>query len=127
MDSSRTKTSNIATGLVASNEVVTWASTIERNGKRQLDDFITKRLNLQEEEFFEPITKNKICSFASEKKKDKVKKDGKTISVDLDRQITSRLVVESTTRDFDLQNLFEFELSTVRLSLFSTDVIRVSF
>ena len=43
---------NIATGLVASNEVVTSASTIERNGKKQLDDFITKRLNLQEKEFF---------------------------------------------------------------------------
>ena len=83
---------NIETGLVASNEVVTWASTIVRNGKKQLDDFITKRLNLQEEELFEPITKNKIRSFASEKK-DKVKKDGKMSSVDLDRQIMSRLVV----------------------------------
>ena len=68
---------NIAAGLVASNEVVTWASTIERNGNKQLDDFITKRLNLQVEEFFEPITKNKICSFASEKKKPKLIRMGK--------------------------------------------------
>ena len=43
------------------------------------------------------------------------------ISVDLDRQIMSRLVVVSFTRDFDLQNLFEFKLSTVPLSLFDTD------
>ena len=43
------------------------------------------------------------------------------ISVDLDRQILSRLVVVSTTRDFDLQNLLEFELSIVPLSLFNTD------
>ena len=43
---------NIATGLVASSEVVTWASTIERNSTKQLDNFITKRFNLQEEEFF---------------------------------------------------------------------------
>ena len=63
---------NIATGLVTFNEVVTWASTIERNAKKQLDDFITERLNLQEEEFFQHITKNKICSFSSEKKKAKV-------------------------------------------------------
>ena len=31
----------------------------------------------------------------------------------------SRLVVISSTRDFDLQNLFEYELSTVPLSLFN--------
>ena len=73
---------NIATGVVASNEVVTWASTIERNGKKQLDDFITKRLNLQEEEFFEPITKNKICFLHRKRKRAKVKKNGKLISVD---------------------------------------------
>ena len=58
---------NIATGLVASDEVVAWASSIETNGKKQLDEFVTKRLNTQEEEFFEPITKNKIYSFATEK------------------------------------------------------------
>ena len=94
---------------------------MERNGKKQLDDFITKRLNLKEEEFFEPITKNKICSFASEKKKAKVKKDGKMTSVDFDMQIMSRLVVVSTPRDFDLQNLSGFELSTAPLSLFNKD------
>ena len=33
----------------------------------------------------------------------------------------SRLVVISSTRDFDLQNLFEYELSTVPLSLFNPD------
>ena len=41
------------------------------------------------------------------------------ISADLERQIMNRLVVVSTTRDFDLQNLFEFELSTVPLSRFN--------
>ena len=43
------------------------------------------------------------------------------ISVVLDRQIMNRLVVVSMTRDFDLQNLFKFELSRVPLSLFNTD------
>ena len=43
------------------------------------------------------------------------------IFIGLDWQIMSRLVVVSTTRDFDLQNLFELELSTVPLSLFNTD------
>ena len=76
---------NIATGLVASDEVVAWASSIETNGKKQLEEFVTKRLNTQEEEFFEPITKNKIYSFATEKKKAKVKKDGKIVSIDLDK------------------------------------------
>ena len=33
----------------------------------------------------------------------------------------SRLVVVSSTKDLDLQNLFEFELSTVPSSLFNTD------
>ena len=89
--------------------------------KKQLDEFVTKRLNTQEEEFFEPITKNKIYSIATEKKKAKVKKDGKIVSIDLDRQIMSRLVVISSSRDFDLQNLFEYELSTVPLSLFNPD------
>ena len=41
---------NIATGFVASDEVVALASSIETNGKKQLDEFITKRLNTQEEE-----------------------------------------------------------------------------
>ena len=65
---------NIATGLVASSEVVTWASTIERNGKKQLDDFITKYLNLQKEEVFEPMMKNKIVLFHRKRKKAKLKK-----------------------------------------------------
>ena len=39
----------------------------------------------------------------------------------------SRLVVISSTRDFDLQNLFEYELLTVPLSLFNPDgIIRKS-
>ena len=59
---------------VASDEVVAWASSIETNGKKQLDEFVTKHLNTQEEEFFEPITKNKIYSFATEKKKPKLRK-----------------------------------------------------
>ena len=43
------------------------------------------------------------------------------ISADLERQIMNRLVVVSTTRDFELQNLFEFEPSTVLSSRFNTD------
>ena len=42
---------NISTGLVASDEVVAWASSIETNRKKQLDKFVTKHLNMQEEEF----------------------------------------------------------------------------
>ena len=68
---------NIATGLVASNEVVIWASTIERNVKKQLDDFITKCLNLQEEEFFEPITKKRFVLLHWKRKKLKLKRMGK--------------------------------------------------
>ena len=43
------------------------------------------------------------------------------ISADLERQIINRLVVVSTTKDFELQNLFEFETSTVLISRFNTD------
>ena len=59
---------NIATGLVASDEDVAWASSIEANRKKQLNEFVTKLLNTQKEEFFEPITKHKIYSLATEKK-----------------------------------------------------------
>ena len=65
---------------MASDEVVAWTSSIETNGKKQLDEFITKRLNTQEEEFLS-LQQN----FSTEKKKAKVKKDGKIVSIDLDK------------------------------------------
>ena len=46
------------------------------------------------------------------------------ISADLERQIMNRLVAVSTTIDFELQNLFEFEPSTVVLLSDLTQMVR---
>ena len=113
--------SSISTGIVATDEISKWVKGIEDQGEKQLREFVKKRIQLQEVDIFDPITKNKVSNFSLLRNKAKVKKDGNVTTLDIDRKIFSKLIVVSQTRDFDLQKLFEFELSSVPLALFNPD------
>ena len=113
--------SSISTGMVAADEISKWVRFIEDQGKKQLREFVKKRIHLQEVDIFDHITKNKVSNFSFLRNKAKVKKDGNVTTLDIDRKIFSKLIVVSQTRDFDLQKLLEFELSSVPLALFNPD------
>ena len=113
--------SSISTGMVATDEISKWVKVIEDQGKKQLRESVKKRIHLQGVDIFDPITNNKVSNFSLLRNKAKVKKDGNVTTLDIDRKIFSKLIVVSQTRDFDLQKLFEFELSSVPLALFNPD------
>ena len=50
-----------------------------------------------------------------------MKKDEKVTTLDIDREIFSKFIVVSQTREFDLKKLFESELSNVPLALSNPD------
>ena len=107
--------------MVATDEISKWVKVIEDQGKKQLGEFVKKRIHLQDVDIFDPITKNKVSNFSLLRNKAKVKKDGNVTTLDIDRKTFSKLIVVSQARDFDLQKLFEFELSSIPLALFNPD------
>ena len=98
--------------MVATDEISSWRKQICAD---------EPRIQLQNKDFFEPITKNKVANFSPLRNKIKMKKDEKVTTLDIDRKIFSKLIVVSQTRDFDLKKLFEYELSNVPLALFNPD------
>ena len=112
---------NISTGMVATDEISSWRKQICADETKQLTEFVEQRIQLQNKDFFEPITLNKVAKFSLLRNKIKMKKDEKVTTLDIDRKIFSKLIVVSRTRDFDLKKLFEYELSNVPLALFNPD------
>ena len=107
--------------MVATDEIFSWIKQICADGTEQLTEFVEQKIQLQNKDFFETITKNKVATFSLSRNKTKMKKDEKVITLDIDRKIFSKLIVVSQTRDFDLKKLFEYELSNVPLALFNPD------
>ena len=107
--------------MLATDEIFSWIKQICADGTKQLTEFLEQRFQLQNKDFFKPITKNKVANFSLLRNKTKMKKDEKVTTLDIDGKIFSKLIVVSQTRDFDLKKLFEYKLSNVPLALFNPD------
>ena len=67
--------------------------------------------------FFETLSKQKLKTFASIRKPISITVKSKEKSITADRNLFARLVIIAKSRDVDLRNLFQYELTAVPLSL----------
>ena len=114
---------NIATGSVAPQEIADDLQKAKEIGKNQLEKFVEKCINSNEEDFYKAVTRNDLKTFASSEKNSKAmsKSKQKLLNVNVDRQHFGRLLVISKDRDVDVEELFSYELSSVPLSLLNFD------
>ena len=94
----------------------------KEEGKKRLQEFVTTRL-IGDKSIWEPLTKRKLPTLASNNKVVKAKIQNQIINIKAERKLTTRFVIASRSRqEIDLPKyLGEYEFSVVPRSLFSTD------
>ena len=112
---------NIATGVVAPNDVTKDLLNARSEGRKAMLEFAEERLNLGEIPLSTPIKKIKLRTFANVHATKKTKSVEKTKSIDSDRELFGRLLVVSRDRKVNLEELFQYELSNVPLALSNED------
>lgn len=112
---------NIATGTVSPDDVTTDLLNAVQIGQKSFLKFVEERLNTESTPIHAPIKRLKLKTFASIARKKNSKDKGKTQSVQCDRDLFGRLVVISKERNVDLENLFEYELSSIPLAIADED------
>ena len=112
---------NIATSGVASPEIQNDISKAREMGEKRLQEFVEERLQNDRTDFMAPIPKQTIKTFSTMNKPLKVKTQGKIESVNIDRQIFSKLTIIAQSREVDIKSLLHYELTPVPLSLFNLD------
>lgn len=115
--------SNLATGVVMPPDSATRLLNSENLGRQEMmRSFISKRLNSNEIQFWDPVSKLRIQTFASMAKKAKAKSaDEKIVTVNADRSLFARLLIASRSRDINLREVLKYELSAVPYSLAHPD------
>ena len=112
---------NIATSTVATEEITDSLCNIRKKGETEMKKFINSRLLCQEKDFFDPVQKPKISTFTTLNKPLVSKQKQTAQSINIDRQIFSRLAVIGQNRETDISNLLKYELAPVPLTLFHLD------
>ena len=89
--------------------------------EKRMQEFVEERLQNDRTDFMALIPKQNIKTFSTMNKPLKVKTQGKIESVNIDRQIFSKLTIIAQSREVDIKTLLHYELAPVRLSLFNLD------
>ena len=98
---------NIATSGVASPEIQSDISKAREMGQNRLKGFLEERLQNNRVDFMAPIPKQTIKTFSAMNKPMKVKTQGKIESVNIDRQIFSKLTIIAQSRKVDVKTLLQ--------------------
>ena len=72
-------------------------------------------------DFFTPLAKAKLKIFASLNRPHKPVKKNKSLSLDIDRELFSKLIVIAQNRAVDIKAVMTYELTPVPITLFSRD------
>ena len=112
---------NIATSGVASEEIQNDLCKAREMGQKRLQEFVEERLQNNRTDFMAPIPKQTIKTFSTLNKPMKIKTHGKVESVNIDRQIFSKLTIIAQSREVDIKTLLNYELTPVPLALFNLD------
>ena len=92
-------------------------------GKDQYLEFIQKRIETNEVDFYAPIKQNKLHLFKSAVNVRKVKVNGKEVAVRSDRDTFARLLIMQRTRDIQLQEVLQYKLTSVPLAFSDSESI----
>ena len=103
---------NIATGTVAPPDVTLSLLTANKEGRTKMEEFVEERFISGKKDFWDPVKKMNVKTFASLNKPLKLTKEKQTLkSIKIDRQVYSRLLVVSINRDVDLEEVHSYELA----------------
>ena len=86
-----------------------------------MTQFLEDRLQTGKVHFFDPLKRNTLKSFASLNKPVPSKKKQATQTINIDRQIFSKLAVIGQSRDVNISELLQYELAPVPLSIVNLD------
>ena len=99
---------NIATSIAAPDNVAISLSSIKENRTKEMSTFVEKRVNTDKIDFFQPIEKPKLLTFAVQ-------------TVRIDREIFGKLLVIGRSCEIPIQELMKYELASVPLTLSCLD------
>lgn len=111
---------NISTGQAVPLKITNCLLKTVSGGTFQRDQFIME-CNLNSDRFHQPLKKNKVLTFASLKKKRKMKIGGKVHEVTLQRDLFGRLLALSLDTSIDLEKVLCFPITPMPFSLCHID------
>ena len=94
---------------IADEATVHTVREIEKIGRKQYEEFVTKRLIEKSQSIHEPIKSNKLSLFRSPPVRERSRSQLTVQSLKNDRELFSRLFISCQTRGGDLLNFFEHE------------------
>ena len=107
---------NIANGVEVDASTADGMLSAETLGEHQFSEFCQRNLFTDDPDIFNPIKKNKLKTFSSDKAKINNSK-GQLIALKTDRNLFARLLVMSKSQNLDLKDLLSYSLSDYPLSL----------
>ena len=94
---------NIATGTITSSEVLEFLLSAKEQGEKAMGEFVQAGLISDKENFWDPLKKINIETFQSLNEPVEPSKGKQALkTINLDRQVYSRLLVVSKDRDINL-------------------------
>lgn len=110
---------NIATGIVLPEDAADRLVDATEIGKQSMEGFIATRINTNQVNFWDPLSKLKINTFSSAGKKQPVKvtANDKISNLTADRELFGRLLVVAKQREINLREVLSYELSTVPVAI----------
>ena len=112
---------NIITGMVVPEEVTQHILKSSSIGRKEMLKFVKDRLIDKKIGFFDTLSKQKLKTFASIRKPVSITVNSKEKSITADRDLFARSVITAKSREVDIRYLFQYELTTVPLSLSKLD------
>ena len=112
---------NLSSGVTALPNVSSDLLEAQTKGKLALESFVGTRLITNDVSFYEPVTKLKLNTFASQKKTTSVKIKGQDVILKADRDLFARLAVIATRRQMDMKVVLKHTLGPLPWSIASAD------
>ena len=108
----------ISSGVCANSDVSRDLLQAKEIGKKSADAFVSERLSEdQKRDFYDPISRMKLKTFANMKRSVKVATKNKLVVVKADRNLFSRIALISQSRNLRLADVFSFPLGPFPWSL----------
>lgn len=115
---------NIRTGKVTSGPIKECLLGLRQKGKERHEEFI-KSCFEDPNNFERSIKKERLLTFKENCKSSKQSKDKRIASLVCSRDLLGRLLVLACKQDLDLKHVLSYPLTTVPLSMYSSDGLMV--
>ena len=111
----------LSSGVVANDQVQNDLLRAKEVGRARLDQFLNERIIERKVEFNATITKNMLRTFDSSTQRKKCQVKDTVVAIKSDRETFGRLLVIQQIRGIDLQEVLQYELSPLPLSIANSD------